>query len=181
MTASNSSGTGGAFNPYVLTRPDPALMRYYIIMALFSGPFFPIAIIPMIFRYKTLQYRIDESGIAMSWGIFFKREIYLTYRRIQDIHLSRNIVQRWMSLATLSIQTASGSATPEMSIEGILEADALRDFLYTRMRGAHHDEEEAPAAASNGAVASQDDEALHLLREIRDLLRNRDAQKADKS
>jgi len=102
----------------------------------------------------------------MSWGILMRREIYLTYRRIQDIHLTRNIIQRWLGLATISVQTASGSSSPEVSIEGILEADALRDFLYTKMRGAreHHDEEQ---------VAPPADEALSLLREIRDLLRRR--------
>ena len=37
--------------------------------------------------------------------------------------------------ATRSIQTASGSAGAEMSIQGIKEFSELRDFLYSRMRG----------------------------------------------
>ena len=40
-----------------------------------------------------------------------------------------------MGLATVSIQTAAGSANPELTIDGVLEAEALRDFLYTKMRG----------------------------------------------
>ena len=70
----------------------------------------------------------------MSWGILMRREIYITYRRIQDIHLTRNIIQRWLGLATISIQTASGSSSPEMNVEGILEADALRDFLDPKLK-----------------------------------------------
>jgi len=106
--------------------------------------------------------------MSMSWGILFRHEIHLTYRRIQDIHLSRNIIQRWLGLSTLSIQTASGSASPEMNIEGILEAEQLRDYLYSKMRGARGLDE-------NAAVNEQhpQDEALVLLREIRDLLRKR--------
>ena len=88
----------------------------------------------------------------------------LTYRRIQDIHLTRNLVQRWLGLATVAIQTASGTATAEMGLEGILEAEPLRDFLYQQMRGARGEAMEHPAA-----VAEQDD-ALTLLREIRDAL-----------
>jgi putative membrane protein len=154
------------FDPARIDRPDRALLKYYIITALLTGPLSIVVILPLFFKYETLRYRFDSEGMSMSWGILMRREIYLTYRRIQDIHLTRNIIQRWLGLATISVQTASGSSAPEVNIEGILEADALRDFLYTKMRGAreHHDEQEVAAPA---------DEALSLLREIRDLLRRR--------
>jgi putative membrane protein len=154
------------FDPTKIERPAPALLKYYIITALLTGPLSVLVILPLLFKYETLRYKFDSEGMSMSWGVLMRREIYLTYRRIQDIHLTRNIIQRWLGLATISVQTASGSSSPEVSIEGILEADALRDFLYTKMRGAreHHDEEQIGAPA---------DEALSLLREIRDLLRRR--------
>jgi putative membrane protein len=137
-----------------------------------SGPLFPFVFIPLYCKYVTLRYRIDDEGIAMSYGVLFRREVYLTYRRIQDIHLTRNFVQRWMNLATLAIQTASGNATPEMTIEGLLEADRLRDFLYQKMRGVKG----AVSSTSHGnALADEpaEDErrALSLLTEIRDSLR----------
>ncbi len=156
------------FDPMAIARPDRSLMKYYLMISLLSGPFFPIAILPLFFKYETLKYKFDESGVSMSWGILFRREIYLTYRRIQDIHLTRNIVQRWMGLATVGIQTASGSAGPEMSIEGILQADKLRDFLYMQMRGARGEvDEETDLTQSPG----ESDDALVLLREIRELLK----------
>lgn len=160
-----SSTTAKTFRAEEITRPAPVLLRYYILCSLLSGPLFPIAFIPLLCKYLTLKYRFDDSGIAMQWGVLFRREIYLTYRRIQDIHLTRNIVQRWMGLATLAVQTASGSATPEMSIEGILEAKELRDHLYGKMRGARGD---APETAD--ANEPEDDRALELLTEIRDNL-----------
>ena len=69
----------------------------------------------------------------MSWGILFRRETYLTYRRIQDIHLTRNLLQRWMGLATVSVQTASGSATPEMSIERVLAPENFVSTVYAKL------------------------------------------------
>jgi len=149
------------FDPAAITRPDPALMRYYTLGALCSLIFFPIVLLPLYFKYHTMRYSFDEDGIAMSWGILFRREISLTYRRIQDIQVTRNIFQRWMGLATVSIQTASGSSTPEMQIEGVLQYEALRDYLYTKMRGAkgHTDQVESSAPAEH-------DEALVLLRSI---------------
>ena len=155
------------FDPHKIERPAPSLMKYYVITALLTGPASIFVILPLYFKYETLRYRFDEEGMSMSWGILMRREIYLTYRRIQDIHLTRNIIQRWLGLATVSIQTASGSSSPEMNIEGILEADALRDYLYTKMRGAREHHEDDPATARPG------DEALTLLSEIRDLLRAR--------
>lgn len=74
----------------------------------------------------------------MRWGILFRKEVYLTYRRLQDIHLTRNVLQRWMGLAKISLQTASGSSQAEMVVEGVLQAEELRDYLYSQMRGARN-------------------------------------------
>ncbi len=158
------------FDPAQISRPDPILFKYYLCIALLTGPVAPVTILPLWFKYHTLRYRFDDSGVAMSWGILFRRETYLTYQRIQDIHLTRNIIQRWLGLATVSIQTASGSATPEVSIEGLLAAEQLRDFLYAKMRGAKG--EHAADATVEAHGGSENDEALGLLRDIRDLLRN---------
>jgi putative membrane protein len=160
--------TQPTFDPQRIERPDRSLLWYYVFIAALTGPLFPITFLPLFFKYETLRYRFDDGGVSMSWGILFRREVYLTYRRIQDIHLTRNLLQRWMGLATVAVQTASGSATPEMSIEGILEADALRDYLYREMRGAKGEEVEPPARTAESG--STDDEALVLLREIRDAM-----------
>ena len=177
MNHSHSPYTDASrFEPYAITRPAPALMRYYLVGSLFTGPFFPFVLIPLACKYATLRYQFDDKGISMSWGVLFRREIVLTYRRIQDIHLTRGLLQRWFGLATVAIQTASGSASAEMSIEGILKAEPLRDFLYTKMRGARQgttgDEFQDTIDGSGGAatVSFDADEALVLLREIRDSL-----------
>jgi membrane protein YdbS with pleckstrin-like domain len=120
---------------FALERPDPALFRYYLVSSLLTGPAFPFVLPYRYFRYHTLRYRFDDEGIAMRWGILFRKEINLTYARIQDIHLSSNVVERWLGLARIEIQTASGSAKAEMTIEGIREFEEVRDFLYSRMRG----------------------------------------------
>ena len=132
-----------------------------------AGPGFPILMVQSYVKYRTLRYRFDSEGISMSWGFLFRHEINLTYRRIQDIHLTRNIVERWMGLAAVAIQTASGSSGPEMTIEGSPQAADLRDFLYLKMRGAKGQMATTPAAQPHS------DEVLSLLTEIRDLLQRR--------
>ena len=133
----------------VVVRPERSLLVYYALLSLFGGPFFFVALVPLYFRYHTLQYEIDSEGVTARWGILFRREVSLTYARIQDIHLTSNVVERWLRLAKVQVQTASGSAKAEMTLEGLASADATRDFLYARMRGAR----DGPAAAAPVADA----------------------------
>ena len=158
--------TAGQFDPASITRPEPALMTYYAITAAVTLLGFPFIILPLYFKYHTLRYRFDDKGIAMSYGILFRREMYLTYRRIQDIHVTRNFIQRWLGLASVAVQTASGSSGAEMTIEGVHEPERLRDFLYRQMRGGHDDHPRTTTPLAGG-----DDEVLVLLREIRDEIR----------
>jgi len=157
------------FDARTITRPDPSLLTYYIVISALTLIAFPFVFLPLYFKYHTLRYAFDDKGVAMSWGILFKREIYLTYRRIQDIHVSRGLIQRWFGLASVSIQTASGSAGAEMTVVGILQPETLRDFLYSRMRGAH----DGAGGGTDAAGETSGDEALTLLREIRDELTRR--------
>ena len=120
---------------FSIHRPSPALLKYYVLSSFLAGPFFLLPLVYLYFRYHTMRYDFDEEGISMKWGILFRREITLTYARIQDIHLTSNILERWFGLARIQIQTASASASAEMTIEGLHEFEAVRDFLYSKMRG----------------------------------------------
>src|SRR5262249_18007721 len=71
----------------------------------------------------------DTEGIHMAWGIIMRHEIMLNYSRIQDIQLQSNVVERWLGLARIEIQTASGSTGSEMTLEGITDHAAMRDFF----------------------------------------------------
>ncbi|MCI0630923.1 MAG: PH domain-containing protein [Phycisphaerales bacterium] len=168
-----------AFNPSSITRPDPALRTYYFIVAALTVFGFPFVILPLLFKYYTLRYQFDDKGVSMSWGVLFHLQTYLTYRRIQDIHVTRNIIHRWLGLAAVAIQTAAGSSDAEMTVEGIRNPESLRDFLYHQMRGAKDDPvsgtgilpvrspSDSPAAISS----DNPDESLTLLHEILEELR----------
>lgn len=158
---------------YAITRPHRKLMTLYILRALLTGPGFPFVFIPGFFKYETLRYRFDHEGILMSWGLLWRREIFLTYARIQDIHLSRGVLERWVGLATIQIQTASGSSSAEMALVGLIEYEHVRDFLYSRMRGARLNGADGTEsdAAQRAAAPAGGGEAMELLTEIRDEIR----------
>ncbi len=151
-----------------IRRPHPRLLRYYVLFSLITGPAFPFVFAFLFLRYRTLNYRFDDEGVTMSWGALFRREISLTYSRIQDIHLQSNAVERWLGLSRLMVQTASGSAKAEMKIEGLLELSAVRNFMYSRMRGARTAAPTAAAAATAATPAAAADSAAlaATLREV---------------
>lgn len=144
---------------FAVTRPDPALLRLYIIYSVLSLVFLPVVLPALLIRYYTMRYRFDDEGVRTSWGWLFKRENVVRYARIQDLHISRGLLERWMGLAAIEIQTAAGSPMAEERLVGIRNYEEVRDFLYERMRGA------------KPAPAEPQDDAPALLREIRDELR----------
>ncbi len=142
-----------------IERPHSSLWNYYLLRCLVVPPLFPVLVLPSWFRYQTMRYRFTAEGISMSWGLLFRREVIIQYARIQDIHLRSNVVERWLGLARVLVQTASGNAGAEMTLEGLREFEAVRDFLYIKMRGVR---EPGPAASSGSGSAADSDLAAAL-------------------
>jgi uncharacterized protein len=154
-----------------IERPHPNLFTYYWVSLLIFPPLLPILILPVWFRYHTMRYKFTDEGVSMSWGILFRRETIVNYARIQDIHLRSNIVERWLGLARVLVQTASGNAGAELTLEGLQEYEAVRDFLYARMRGVKdHSPASRAAAPANGSggtgVATDAGDLAAALREV---------------
>ena len=142
-------------------RPHRNLLSYYILESFLLGPLFFFILIPRVFRFRTLRYTFDDEGVTMRWGILFRREATLTYERIQDIHLTSNLVQRWLGLGTVQLQTASGTASAEITIEGLQAFELIRDYLYSRMRGVAASEVEKTASIVAGQGTDDLSIALH--------------------
>jgi putative membrane protein len=148
-----------------IERPHPKLWTYYALCSLVVLPAAPILLPLNWFRYHTMRYKFTAEGVSMSWGILFRRQVLLNYARIQDIHLQSNFVERWLGLGRLLVQTASGSSSAEMTIEGLQEFETVRDFLYSKMRGVKDAHHRAPAVAV-AAPVGHDDELAGTLREV---------------
>lgn len=157
---------------FEIERPHENLMKYYVLQAVASLLAFPIVLLVLYFRYNTMRYKFDEQGISKSWGILFRNQTVVNYSRIQDVHLRSNVVERWLGLARVDIQTASGSGGAEMTIEGLQNFEEVRDFLYSRMRGAKQHGHAAQDGAGSPVVAALGEVAAEL-REMRKLIEER--------
>ncbi|MFT4974579.1 MAG: putative membrane protein YdbT with pleckstrin-like domain [Myxococcota bacterium] len=159
-----------------IDRPDPKVVRLYLLNSVLVSlsscgialPFVLLAAIPVFIRYQTMRYRIDKDGIGLSWGWLNRQESHITFDKIQDIHLHRSFLERWLGLGTIRIQTASGNMAAEITLFGLIKFDDLRDYLYDRMR--IKDDSTAPTAApAAGSIA--DDAVVAVLQELRDEVR----------
>jgi putative membrane protein len=149
-----------------IERPRESLLTYYVLKAIAANVAIPFVFPYLYFRYHTMRYRFDIDGIHMKWGIIFRREVLLNYSRIQDIHLRSNLIERWLGLARIEVQTASGSADANMTLEGMEDPEGMRDFLYSRMRGTR----EQKAGTTDDPLVAALHEVAAELREIRTLV-----------
>ncbi|MBZ5605141.1 MAG: PH domain-containing protein [Acidobacteriia bacterium] len=157
-----------------LERPREELLTWYFFKALATLLAFPVTMLVFYFRYHTMRYKFDEEGIHMSWGILMRHEIMLNYSRIQDIQLHSNVIERWLGLMRIEVQTAAGASDSEMTLEGLPNPEAMRDFLYSRMRGAHT----AAPAAANAAPEPLQAVLLEVASELRSIREILEARKA---
>ena len=166
-----------------IERPHRDLWKYYLLSCCAIPPSLVFYAPYLWFRYQTMRYQFTSEGISMSWGILFRRQVIINYARIQDIHLRSNLVERWLGLAKVLVQTASGSSGAEMTLEGLKEFEAVRDFLYSKMRGVK-DHPHAPAASAVTGAGREAELAAALrevARELRETRRALQAGRADRS
>ena len=164
--------SGAPIPPYIMAieRPRESLFTYYVVKAIAANVAFPFVFPYLYFRYHTMRYRFDIDGIHMKWGIIFRREVLLNYSRTQDIHLRSNLIERWLGLARIEIQTASGSSDANMTLEGMEDPEGMRDFLYSRMRGTQNENQDEKVGAAADPLAAVMHEIAAELREIRTLV-----------
>jgi membrane protein YdbS with pleckstrin-like domain len=86
-------------------------------------------------RYRYLSYGLDEFGLVLRSGVWWRKQISLPRVRIQHSDVSQGPLQRRYGIATLKLYTA-GSRYTKVELEGVRheEALALRDSLVTRAR-----------------------------------------------
>jgi membrane protein YdbS with pleckstrin-like domain len=93
-----------------------------------------IVAIDFAFCYaQARSYRVElgEQGIALDYGVLSTSHETLPYPRIQDIVITRSVLERMMGLSTLAIQNASGQRQTIPALDAAT-ATELRDELLKR-------------------------------------------------
>jgi hypothetical protein len=86
--------------------------------------------------YDSMFYELHGDELRWRRGVWFRTTGIVPYNRITNLDLRQGPVMRWLSISTISVQTAgySGQAVPEIRIEAIEHAEELRELLRSAVR-----------------------------------------------
>lgn len=100
------------------------------------GIFMLPALLGAALRYLSFRFRFADDELHIREGILQRNERHVPYARIQNVDLVQNPVHRWLDVATVRLETASGGR-PEASIS-VLPLDVVEDLRRRvfRQRGA---------------------------------------------
>ena len=125
--------------------------------------------------YHSLSYEIQDDEVIVRVGIWTKSVKHVPYRTVTNLTAKRDILDRWLGLGTLDIQTAgmSGQTGAEEKLAGLPDVQEVYEMVATalrRFRGAMAptttEVEAEPAMASAGVL----NEILAEVRAIRQAL-----------
>ena len=99
--------------------------------------------------YRRFEYVLTEDTLDISSGVISRREREIPYRRIQNVDVSRGIIQRAIGVAGVDLETAGGSST-EGSIRYVTpdEATRLQREVQRRKSGRARGEGDGDAAGT---------------------------------
>lgn len=81
-------------------------------------------------EHRHTSYKVDERGIEIRRGVFWRRVIHVPRSRVQHTDVSQGPIERGFGLGTLVIYTA-GTDHARVDLSGLEHATALqiRDYL----------------------------------------------------
>ncbi|SEO96567.1 putative membrane protein [Halogranum amylolyticum] len=109
-----------------------------------------------VLYYRRYEYELTADTFDIRSGVVSRRNREIPLRRIQNVDISRNVVQRVLGIAALNFETAGGSGT-EAAIRYVTfeEAKRLQNEIARLKRG---DAADAPEVESDELFALSDRE-----------------------
>jgi putative membrane protein len=85
--------------------------------------------------YRRFEYELTDEGLEIASGVVSRRNREIPLGRVQNVDISRNLVQRALGIAALDLETAGGGQT-EASLRyvGYDEAKRLQREIQQRKR-----------------------------------------------
>lgn len=85
---------------------------------------------------RRFEYELTDDTFDLSSGVLSRRTREIPYRRVQNVDVSRDPVQRALGLAEVRVETAGGGDTEAiLRFVGDAEADRLQREIGRRKRG----------------------------------------------
>jgi putative membrane protein len=86
--------------------------------------------------YRSLRYEIQDDEVIVHAGIWTQSVKHVPYRTVTNLTVKRDILDRWLGLGTLNIQTAgmSGQKGAEEHLAGLTVVQEVYDAVAEELR-----------------------------------------------
>jgi uncharacterized membrane protein YdbT with pleckstrin-like domain len=86
--------------------------------------------------YRSLRYEIFEDEVIVRAGVLTRTVKHVPYRTVTNITVRQGLVDRWLGLGTLEIQTAgmSGTSGVEQILAGLENAQEVYALVAAELR-----------------------------------------------
>lgn len=117
--AIGSTGVGGT------TGAGTLVVAYFVVMLSYQ-----------LVYYQRFDYELTDDTLDIESGVVSRRNREIPIRRVQNVDISRNVVQRVLGIAQINLETAGGSST-EASLKyvSVEEAERLQSEIGRLKRG----------------------------------------------
>jgi uncharacterized membrane protein YdbT with pleckstrin-like domain len=98
---------------------------WWLIALILSGPY-----------YHSLRYEVQDDEVVVNVGIWTKSVKHVPYRTVTNIQVKRDVVDRWLGVGTLNIQTAgmSGQTGAEERLVGLSDVQGVYESVVRELR-----------------------------------------------
>jgi membrane protein YdbS with pleckstrin-like domain len=86
--------------------------------------------------YKTIFFELKDDEVTWKRGVWFRQTGIVPYDRITNIDIYQGPLMRLLGFSLIKLQTAgySGQTKAEITMEGIVEAEELRETIRSMIR-----------------------------------------------
>jgi hypothetical protein len=128
--------------------------------------------------YESIWFELKDDEVSWKRGVWFRQTGIVPYDRITNIDIYQGPLMRYFGFSLIKLQTAgySGQYKAEITLEGIVEAEELRETLRSLIRDTRtmSGATDATGTRVKPAMAiSGTDELITEVRAIRELLEKR--------
>ena len=123
LTLTGEIRLGGATVLFLVTVVLNGL--WWLIALFLSGPY-----------YRSLRYEVQDDEVVVNVGIWTKSVKHVPYRTVTNLQVKRDIVDRWLGIGTLNIQTAgmSGQTGAEERLVGLSDVQGVYESVAGELR-----------------------------------------------
>lgn len=105
--------------------------RFVILASLVFAAVVSVSLIWEYIVWRRYDYFFEDDSLRITHGVFRRDEREIPYRRIQNVAINKNIVQRVLGLAKTDFETAGGNGT-EASLKYVTDDEAK--MIQSRVR-----------------------------------------------